>query len=98
MKVGGKFYFEVPVGKVERVQFNAHRIFRPATIIEAVSPTLELERFDCVHETQTRVIPYISGNGKDLSEILRMTDEITDRFLGLNDSGIFVFQKTQMID
>ena len=32
LKVGGRLYFSVPIG-VERVQFNAHRIFAPSTIL-----------------------------------------------------------------
>ncbi len=33
---GGRFYFSVPVGR-ERVEFNAHRVFAPKTIIESFS-------------------------------------------------------------
>lgn len=31
---GGRLYFSVPVGR-ERVQFNAHRVFAPTTVIES---------------------------------------------------------------
>lgn len=34
---GGRIYFSVPVGGVERVEFNAHRIFRTETIIRLFS-------------------------------------------------------------
>lgn len=33
---GGRLYFSVPVGR-ERVEFNAHRVFSPRTILEAFS-------------------------------------------------------------
>ena len=99
LKVGGKFYFEVPVGKVERVQFNAHRIFRPATIIETLAPALELERFDCVHHEQSKITSYFfGGEGRQLSDILQKMEEITEKFIGADDAGVFVFKKTQMID
>lgn len=45
LKRGGKLYISVPVGK-ERVEFNAHRVFYPSTIIEAFS-SLELVEFAC---------------------------------------------------
>ena len=32
---GGRLYFSVPLGEHERVEFNAHRVFRPETIIAA---------------------------------------------------------------
>lgn len=45
MKIGGKLYVSVPVGK-ERVQFNAHRIFYATTIIESFDKMRLLE-FSC---------------------------------------------------
>jgi len=33
LQVGGRLYFSVPIG-MERVEFNAHRIFSPRTILE----------------------------------------------------------------
>jgi hypothetical protein len=33
---GGRLYFSVPVGR-ERVEFNAHRVFAPQTILDAFS-------------------------------------------------------------
>jgi SAM-dependent methyltransferase len=40
---GGHFYFSVPVGK-ERVEFNAHRVFSPWTVMDRFSD-LRLESF-----------------------------------------------------
>ncbi|HHY1437048.1 TPA: DUF268 domain-containing protein [Campylobacter jejuni] len=34
LKIGGKLYFSVPIGNENRVCFNAHRVFKPETIIE----------------------------------------------------------------
>ena len=42
----GRLYFSVPVGR-ERVEFNAHRVFDPKTILERFS-SLQLESFSYV--------------------------------------------------
>lgn len=44
----GRVYFSVPIGR-ERVEFNAHRVFDPRTIIEAFS-ALELIDFAAVDD------------------------------------------------
>jgi hypothetical protein len=43
---GGRLYFSVPVGE-ERVEFNAHRVFSPATIVDSF-PKLQLLSFSYV--------------------------------------------------
>ena len=43
---GGRLYFSVPVGR-ERVEFNAHRVFSPGTILSSF-PDLELVSFSYV--------------------------------------------------
>lgn len=43
---GGRLYFSVPVGR-ERVEFNAHRVFAPKTILERF-PMLQLISFSYV--------------------------------------------------
>lgn len=43
---GGRLYFSVPVGR-ERVEFNAHRVFSPATVL-ASFPQLQLVTFSYV--------------------------------------------------
>ena len=48
VKPTGRLYVSVPIG-VERVKFNAHRIFSPHTVIEAVAG-LRLVRFDAVDD------------------------------------------------
>lgn len=37
MSPGGKFYLSVPVAKHDRLEFNAHRVFSPSTIIAEFS-------------------------------------------------------------
>ena len=57
LKPGGKLYFSVPIG-IERVAFNAHRVFAPSTIRETFAE-LELVSFaavddnDCFHADAT---------------------------------------------
>jgi hypothetical protein len=48
---GGNLYFSVPVGR-ERVEFNAHRVFSPATIINAFEQ-LRLVSFSYVTDEGT---------------------------------------------
>jgi len=48
MAQGGKLYISLPIGR-ERVEFNAHRVFYPSTIIECFSE-LELVEFACTSE------------------------------------------------
>jgi len=45
---GGVLYFSVPIGE-ERVEFNAHRVFSPSTILQAFSG-LKLLSFSYVNE------------------------------------------------
>jgi len=49
LKPGGRLYFSVPVGK-ERVQFNAHRIFSPLTILKRFNG-LKLVSFSAVNDS-----------------------------------------------
>ncbi len=46
IKQGGKLYLALPIGK-ERVEFNAHRVFYPSTIIESFSQ-MKLMEFSCI--------------------------------------------------
>lgn len=46
LRPGGHLYFSVPVGR-ERVEFNAHRVFAPQTVLDIFSD-LKLERFAAV--------------------------------------------------
>lgn len=48
LRPGGRFYLSVPIG-VERVEFNAHRVFAPRTILGAV-PLLSLVTFSAVDD------------------------------------------------
>ena len=50
LKPGGRLYFSVPIG-VERIEFNAHRVFSPETILDTfLQSGLSLVRFDAVDD------------------------------------------------
>jgi hypothetical protein len=44
---GGRLYFSVPIGRRERVEFNAHRVFAPRTVLDTFSG-LQLVSFSFV--------------------------------------------------
>lgn len=48
LKKGGRLYLSLPIG-IERVEFNAHRIFYASTILDCFTK-LHLEEFSCVAE------------------------------------------------
>lgn len=48
LATSGRLYFSVPIGR-ERLEFNAHRVFGPATIISAFS-NLQLVSFSAVND------------------------------------------------
>lgn len=43
LKVHGKLYLSVPVGQIDKICFNAHRVYRPQTIIETLNQMQILE-------------------------------------------------------
>lgn len=74
---GGHLYLSVPIGKKEKVCFNAHRIFAPETICRTLSD-LELISFAYIHNSNI---------------ILAKIDEIVPDMLGDYDCGMFIFRK-----
>lgn len=48
LKPGGKLYISLPIGK-ERLEFNAHRVFYPSTVIDCFD-SLILEEFSCTSD------------------------------------------------
>ncbi|RAX54309.1 hypothetical protein CCY99_04420 [Helicobacter sp. 16-1353] len=43
LKPGGKLYISVPVGQIDKVCFNAHRVYKPQTIIDTLDKMRLLE-------------------------------------------------------
>jgi hypothetical protein len=52
---GGRLYLSVPIGR-ERLCFNAHRVFGPTRVIEAM-PRLQLLSFSAVDDSGALVSP-----------------------------------------
>lgn len=92
LKVGGTFYLSVPVGNRERVQFNAHRIFKPLTIVNELLPELELYEFSYIDVPNTRIVTCIKG-GSDIP----ILNYVTQNLLGEYMVGLFTFKKDVII-
>lgn len=86
LKIGGTLYLSVPVGNTERVQFNAHRIFKPLTIVNELIPELELREFSYIDVPNTKIVTCFKGG--DLSVLERVTEN-----LGNYLTGLFTFKK-----
>lgn len=61
---GGKLYFSVPIGR-ERLEFNAHRVFDPFTVIEAFS-SLTLVEFAAINDQGDLIDPAKPEDFRDL--------------------------------
>lgn len=82
LKEGGILYLSVPIGKNEKVCFNAHRIYNPRTIQEALSD-LDLISFAYIHNAHI-----ISA---DISKVM------DQGVLGDYDCGMFIFRKKPLL-
>jgi SAM-dependent methyltransferase len=82
LKPGGTLYFSVPVG-VERIEFNAHRVFSIQTILDLAKGKLGLIDFS-----------YVDDRG-DLYESPHLTEEAAANSFNLHyGCGIFEFRKS----
>lgn len=81
LKKGGVFYLSVPIGR-ERVEFNAHWVFDPRTIVQcALKNELEM--------SSLTVFSSISG-----IEVKEPSDTFLQELAGCEyNLGIFVFKK-----
>ena len=87
LKPGGKLFFSVPVGINDKLQFNAHRIFRPCTIVSELMPEMQLITFARIsHGIQ-------EFDFKNINNIKSELDKISDKYLSDYDCGMFIFQK-----
>jgi SAM-dependent methyltransferase len=81
LKPGGTLYFSVPVG-IERIEFNAHRVFSIQTILDLAKGKLELIDFS-----------YVDDRG-DLHESPVLPDKAAANSFNLHyGCGIFEFRK-----
>jgi SAM-dependent methyltransferase len=49
LKIGGKFYFSVPIGK-QRIEFNAHRVFDISYLLKLFDNKFVVDRFSYVND------------------------------------------------
>lgn len=78
--IGGTFYLSVPVGK-ERVEFNAHRIFNPTTLLKDIQATgMELTSLAAINQQNLEIF-------NDMDNGL---EELGNRNYSL---GLFIFHK-----
>jgi hypothetical protein len=82
VRAGGVFYLSVPVG-VERVEFNAHRVFDPNTIVDVAKKNKLLLREFSVFSTDNGLVE-TDATPETLSAIGRLPYSL----------GIFTFVKT----
>ena len=89
MKVGGNFYLSVPVGRQDKVVFNAHRVFNPVTIAKEMLPEVSLHEFSYIGDWKINTC--LSGDIKldDLESVAKTLPEIKNYGV----TGLFAFKK-----
>lgn len=78
LKKGGTFYFSVPMGIQQRIEFNAHRIFNLKYLINLISPDFIINSFS-----------YIDDLG-NFHENIQLSESLTNTSCGC-DHGCAVF-------
>lgn len=81
LKPNGKFYFSVPIG-TQRIEFNAHRVFRLDYLLRQINGKFKIESFN-----------YVDDNG-DLFTDVSLTDKSIQTNFNCNyGCGIFELAK-----
>jgi hypothetical protein len=82
LKTGGKFYFATPIGKHQRIEFNAHRVFSLAYLIPILQSSFTIESFSYVDDAGELIV------NADLT-----IETINNSFNCTYGCGIFVLKK-----
>jgi SAM-dependent methyltransferase len=82
LQVGGTFYFSVPIGKKQRIEFNAHRIFSLSYLSQLFKDKYLLQSFS-----------YVDDRGKLYRDIELTENDIQTTFNLNYGCGIFVLIK-----
>lgn len=77
LAVGGRLYLSVPIGR-QRVEFNSHRVFAPATIIAACAP-LQLAAFNAVDDRDALHLDARAADYTDANFSCGMFEFVLDR-------------------
>ena len=91
LKVGGKFYLSVPVGRKDRLEWNAHRIFNPCSILAEMLPEVTLSEFSYIADWKINTALY--GN-IEMSQLKAVAEDLPIIEHG-GLFGLFMFQKNQ---
>ena len=94
LKDKGLLFLSVPVGKTQRVCFNAHRIFRPMTIVNELCPEMRLLEYANIRGGKVSTIDF--SNNKQFEKTKEILDEYAENKMGEYDCGIFVFERTSL--
>jgi len=81
LQPGGRFYFSVPIGK-QRIEFNAHRVFSVAYLLELLRENFIVERFS-----------YVNDAGDFFEDVALPDDEVKRNFGCWYGCGIFELTK-----
>jgi len=50
VRPGGRFYFAVPIGQHQRIEFDAHRVFSVPYLLGLIVPSFHIDRFSSVDD------------------------------------------------
>jgi len=78
LKLGGTFYFSVPIGKKQRIEFNAHRIFSLSYLMQLFKDKYVFQSFS-----------YVDDKGKLFRDIELNENDIRSTFDLIYGCGIF---------
>lgn len=90
MAPDGTLYLSVPSSSNEKVMFNAHRIFHPCTIFEALSDTLSLREFSAIREGKITTLTFDAGDTGIPDRLLAFAKE----HMGDYDCGMYIFRRS----
>ncbi len=82
LKSGGTFYFSVPIGKIQRIEFNAHRVFSISYLLNLFDEKYHLKSFS-----------YVDDSGDLHPDVDLSNDDINNSFNLHYGCGIFELVK-----
>ena len=93
MTTGGRLYLSVPIGNIEMVRFNAHRIFNPYTIVRFLKDDFKLEEFTFFHNGKKTSFGFEENRNEGMER--KIFEHISSSQLGNYDCGIFILRRKE---